>query len=125
VIVRNSQSLDGEWIYNAADIDRAKIVWAREIPGRSDAPLLDYFRGRNVWLLQPGNAGLMPYPPWDRTQLQRPKVLLLGRVAFPSETKIARVSCMDVTTFVNRRNLAEGALKDDASDIEVSVVMPC
>ena len=53
-LVRYGVSIDsGEWVYNAADIDRAKVVWAREIPGMDVRPLLDYFRGRRVWLVEP------------------------------------------------------------------------
>jgi hypothetical protein len=41
-----------EWIYNDADIDAAKIVWAREISPGDDRRLLDYFHDRTVWLLK-------------------------------------------------------------------------
>jgi hypothetical protein len=44
--------VDHEWVYNAADIDRAQIVWARQIPGRELKPLLEYFRERRVWILE-------------------------------------------------------------------------
>ena len=45
-----------EWVYNAADIDHAKIVWAREIPGRDLRPLLDYFKDRKIWVVEPDTS---------------------------------------------------------------------
>ena len=37
--------------YNDADIDGAKIVWARETGWANDCELLDYFKDRRAWLL--------------------------------------------------------------------------
>jgi hypothetical protein len=54
VIVRYGphHDFDREWVYNEADIDAAKVVWARDM-GRSDnQELLDYFRDRKVWLVE-------------------------------------------------------------------------
>jgi hypothetical protein len=52
-----------EWVYNGADIDNSKVVWAREIPGVSLKPLLDYFHDRQVWLVEPDSTTpqLTPY----------------------------------------------------------------
>ena len=53
VIVRYGPDhrLDVEWVYNAADIDDAKIVWARDMGDMDNEELLQYFHGRHVWRL--------------------------------------------------------------------------
>jgi hypothetical protein len=41
-----------EWVYNDADIDRAKVVWAREMDSADNEMLLSYFKDRHAWLLE-------------------------------------------------------------------------
>ncbi len=66
VIVRYNQyhNSDNEWVYNRADIDTAKIVWARDMGDRENAELIHYFPQRRVWLAEPDLAPprLSPYP---------------------------------------------------------------
>jgi hypothetical protein len=42
-----------DWVYNAADIDGSQVVWARDMGGKKNLPLLGYFKDRNVWLVEP------------------------------------------------------------------------
>jgi len=59
----NHSSLD-EWVYNAPDIDNSKIIWAREMDPAQNAELLNYYKDRTVWLIQPDEhpVALSPYP---------------------------------------------------------------
>jgi hypothetical protein len=52
-----------EWVYNEADIDRSKVVWARDMGDAQNAELINYFKGRHVWLVQPDEdpPKLSPY----------------------------------------------------------------
>jgi hypothetical protein len=69
VLVRYAKNHNSgeEYVYNGADIDHAKTVWAREIPGVDATPLLTYFRNRDVWLFEPDedNGAVSPYSPRD------------------------------------------------------------
>jgi hypothetical protein len=65
-IVRYSSSHDpyDEWVYNAADIDGSKVIWAREMDSADDRDLIHYYKDRRVWLVQPDvqPAQISPYP---------------------------------------------------------------
>jgi hypothetical protein len=41
-----------EWVYNGADIDGSKVIWARDM-GDENTELLRYFRDRRAWLVEP------------------------------------------------------------------------
>jgi hypothetical protein len=55
--------LDREWVFNGADIDGQKIVWARDMGAEKNQELLNYYRGRKFWMVEAdGSARLEPYP---------------------------------------------------------------
>ena len=67
VVVRYgpSHEFHYEWVHNAADIDRADVVWAHDLGAAKNAELLEYFRDRRAWLLEvndpDGGENLMTY----------------------------------------------------------------
>ncbi len=66
VIVRYKSVHDyhTEWVYNGADIDSAKVVFAREMDSQHDLALTNYFSNRTIWLLEADETPprLSPYP---------------------------------------------------------------
>lgn len=55
-----------EWVYNEADIDGARVVWAREMAPPQTHRLLQYFQDRQPWLAEIDLDNipqiLVPYP---------------------------------------------------------------
>ncbi|HEY6388530.1 MAG TPA: hypothetical protein VIX91_22860 [Candidatus Acidoferrum sp.] len=73
VVVRYSDdhNIHDEWVYNGADIDGSKIIWARELDPEQNAKLFSYFKDRHIWLVEPDvdNTEIKPYtPPPDSEQ---------------------------------------------------------
>ena len=54
-----------QWIYNDADIDASKVVWARDMGVQENRSLLQYFRERKIWMVDPNvePATILPYSP--------------------------------------------------------------
>jgi hypothetical protein len=53
VVVRYNRGHDprDEWVYNAANIDAAKVVWARDMGSVANQELLTYFKNRSIWAI--------------------------------------------------------------------------
>jgi len=68
VIVRydSRHLLINEWVYNDADIDHAKVVWARDMGPAENQELIAYFRDRQVWVVDaddmPAKLARLPAP---------------------------------------------------------------
>ncbi len=52
-----------EWVWNQADIDSSKIVWARDMDEGGNRDLLNYFKDRQVWRMKGDDSPpvLQPY----------------------------------------------------------------
>ena len=52
-----------EWVYNSADIDKQKVIWAHDMGPKQNQELIDYYKIRSVWLLYADDQPpkLVPY----------------------------------------------------------------
>ena len=66
VFVRDSPNrypLD-QWVYNAADVDDSKVVWAWEMDAANNRELMEFYGVRKAWLIKMDTqpATISPYP---------------------------------------------------------------
>jgi hypothetical protein len=62
-----------EWVYNRADIDRARVIWARDMGDAENAGLLDHYRDRQIWLIEPDRHAVRPQPYLGAPRSDRPR----------------------------------------------------
>ncbi len=57
--------LTTEWVYNEADIDAARVVWAQDMGDTANKEVLRYYPNRRAWIVRPDDAPgkLIPYDP--------------------------------------------------------------
>lgn len=66
-----------EWVFNDADIDGSRVVWARDLGAAEDETLLRYYPHRTALLLQPDlpEPRLSPYVPETPAEPPAPAVI--------------------------------------------------
>ncbi len=64
VIVRYAPDHDtlDDWVYNHADIDGSRIVWARDMGEARNRELIEYYKDRRVWVVEPDGEKVEPRP---------------------------------------------------------------
>jgi hypothetical protein len=62
---KDDHNIHDDWVYNGAEINNAKVLWARELDPQQNATLFAYFKDRKIWLVTPDtdNTFLEPYTP--------------------------------------------------------------
>ena len=62
-----------DWVDNDADVVNSKVLWARDMGTRDNQELLDYFKDRQSWLVEPDETPpkLTPYAPTLQSQQNR------------------------------------------------------
>ncbi len=60
-----NHNVHNEWVYNDANIDAAKAVWAGDMGVSANEELIRYFKDRQAWLLEADDSPpkLLPYTP--------------------------------------------------------------
>jgi hypothetical protein len=75
VLVRSHPDAIGfhqeSWLYNEADIDGSRVIWARDLGTQGNRALLQYYAGRRVWRLD-GDAPSPALEPYTEGQIPLP-----------------------------------------------------
>jgi len=70
VLVRyaTTHNPDVEWVFNGADIDHDSVIWARDMGDEDNRELLQYFKNRHFWVVEPDKSPVA-FSPYRAEQL--------------------------------------------------------
>ena len=51
-----------EWVYNAANLDSSKVIWAREMDESNNLDIIRYYKDRRIWLVEPDSCSSVENP---------------------------------------------------------------
>lgn len=96
-----------EWVYNRADIDRARVIWARDMGEAENTRLLDHYRHRRVWLVEPDRRPVRPEPypgslRSDRTRDSRSPAAMLPRSGDSPSSSLACPAALQLLAWCQR-----------------------
>jgi hypothetical protein len=55
-----------DWVANSAEINQQRVIWANDLGAKQNLQLIEYFRGRQVWLVEPSKRD--PISPYNEKQ---------------------------------------------------------
>jgi len=65
-----------EWVYNGADIDGSKVVWARDMGAAKNQELIEYYKERRMWLVEPDQKPVRVTPYANAVGLRKDQEVL-------------------------------------------------
>ena len=74
-----------EWVYNEADIDTSKVIWARDLGAAQNEELIHYFKDRRVWNLEADEIPVRLFPHRCGIVLDQHRI---SRDQYPSESAL-------------------------------------
>lgn len=99
-----------DWIYNDADIDHAKVIWARDMGYEQNQELLDYYPDRQVWYVDRGDV-LGQIIPYRRATMLSQQALVLSGIP----ERISRNPKQESTTLSSAMQRASGTTQTTIS----------
>ncbi len=106
-------SFHKSWIYNAADVDRAPVVWARDMGDAANKELLQFFKAREAWLAEVDEEPPLLTPYFDK---DRPRVIAVLNAAGKSPYFKGGITPGSIVTILGR-NLARGVAGTSTTDL--------
>jgi hypothetical protein len=74
-----NHTFQDEWVYNSANVDASPIVWCRWMGSEEDGEVMNYYKGRLVWIVDVEGGKLPPALSRYDSELRQGPLMTAGR----------------------------------------------